>query len=254
MAAVRGDAFGEALLAHLEDGEASAVIERDDGFFGTDELTPYFAPARRWPAHERLAVRHVRGRVLDVGCGAGRAALHFQDRHDVVAIDISPRAVEVSQRRGVADARVLSITKVGLDLGLFDTIVMFGNNFGLFGNANRARTLLRRFRSIATPDCRILAGSNDIHGSADPRHVRYQRANLRRGRMAGQFKLRVRYVFSVSDWFDFLLVSAGEMEQIVMGTGWHIDRIIGSGDPEDPHYVSILRLDRTDTGRRRGRS
>lgn len=38
----------------------------------------------------------------------------------------------------------MSITEIGSGLGKFDTIVMFGNNFGLFGNPNRAKRLLSR--------------------------------------------------------------------------------------------------------------
>src|SRR5439155_25169192 len=98
-----------------------------------------FSPFRRWPKAERAAMRYVRGRVLDVGCGAGRVALHLQERgHDVVGIDLSPGAVEVARRRGAKDVRELAITRVGPKLGLFDTIVMFGNNFGLMGGRRRA--------------------------------------------------------------------------------------------------------------------
>jgi SAM-dependent methyltransferase len=93
--------------------------------------------------------------VLDVGCGAGRVALHFQERgHEVVGIDLSPLAVEVSRRRGVRDARELPVTRVGRALGLFDTFIMFGNNFGLMGSRRRTPWLLRRFRSIANEGAR----------------------------------------------------------------------------------------------------
>src|SRR5919106_2020681 len=92
----RGDAFGSMLLDHLEGKEdVHEIVERDDGFVSAARLN-YFAPVRRWPPVERRALRFVRGRVLDVGCGAGRVAVELQDRgHDVVAIDVSPGALEV---------------------------------------------------------------------------------------------------------------------------------------------------------------
>ncbi len=130
------DAYGALLLAHLaDDTRACEIVERDDGFIETNAGPGvYFKPFRRWAAHERRAMRFVRGRVLDVGAGAGRVSLHLQERgHEVVAIDISPGAVEVCRRRGVRDARLCRFEDVGPELGVFDTVVMWGNNFGLFG-------------------------------------------------------------------------------------------------------------------------
>ena len=98
------------ILEYLETGEGIEIVERDDGFISPSTFGPvaYFTPLRRWPKTERQAIRIARGRVLDVGCGAGRVGLHLQERgHDVVGIDLSPLAVEVSRRRGVRDARKL---------------------------------------------------------------------------------------------------------------------------------------------------
>ncbi|NQT82293.1 class I SAM-dependent methyltransferase, partial [bacterium] len=79
-------------------------------------------------------MRLARGKVLDIGCGAGRNSLYLQQKGlDVLGIDLSPLAIMVCQLRGFKKARVMSITEVDSRLGTFDTIVMYGNNFGLFG-------------------------------------------------------------------------------------------------------------------------
>ena len=58
-----------------------------------------------------VAMEFVRGRVLDMGVGAGRHALHLQAQgHDVVGIDNSPKAVEVCRLRGLEDARGCAAT------------------------------------------------------------------------------------------------------------------------------------------------
>src|SRR5262249_55018353 len=141
------DAYGQLVFAHYNGRPSAEVIERDDHWFDLSAGAPaYFASFEKWPSVERRAIPLVRGRVLDVGCGAGRVALRLRARgHEVVAIDLSPLAIKTCKLRGVRDARVCSITRVSSRLGSFDTIVMFGNNFGLFGNARRARWLLRRF-------------------------------------------------------------------------------------------------------------
>ncbi len=146
------DAFGRGLMDRHQGRKTHMVMERDDGFIsGDDDLTQYFAPPARWRPIDRRALRFARGRVLDVGAGAGRHALALQERgFDVVAIDHSPLAVEVMKARGVTDARVMSVTAIPRSLGPFDTIVMMGNNMGLLGGERRARWLLRRFRGLTS--------------------------------------------------------------------------------------------------------
>ena len=212
-------------------------MERDDGHIEALPTPPrYFAPFRRWPAHQRRALRFVRGRVVDVGAGAGRVALELQNRgHAVVAIDVSPGAVEVCRRRGVHDARVMRFEDVDESLGEIDTVVMFGNNFGLFASPSKARRLLRRLRPLAD---RIVAGSNNPYATEDPAHLAYQERNRSRGRMPGQLRLRVRYRDLIGPWFDYLIVSPDEMGTILEGTEWRIRRLLeqsGSG-----YYVAIL--------------
>jgi SAM-dependent methyltransferase len=195
----------------------------------------YFAPVRRWPAVERQALRYVRGRVLDVGVGAGRVALELQSRgREVVGIDVSPGAVEVARRRGVRDVRLLRFEDVDDSLGRFGTVVMYGNNFGLFARPAKAKRLLRRLRGLAD---RIVAASNDPYGTEDEAHLRYQERNRQRGRMSGELRLRVRYRDLAGPWFDYLIVSPEEMAELVEGTGWRIHRLVRD---EGSYYVAVL--------------
>jgi SAM-dependent methyltransferase len=233
------DAYGQLIVAHHQGLPSAEVIERDDHWFDVSAGAPaYFAPFKQWPAVERRAVPMVRGRVLDVGCGAGRVALHLQARgHEVVGIDSSPLAIKTCRLRGVRDARVCSITQVGVRLGAFDTIVMFGNNFGLFGDPRRARWLLRRFHRLTSPAAKILAESRNPYETTIADHRRYLQRNRRRGRLPGQLRIRVRYGHARTPWFDYLFVSPREMRAIVGGTGWRVSRLIRASGPI---YVAVL--------------
>jgi SAM-dependent methyltransferase len=231
------DAFGRALLDQFTGGNERVIVERDDGYVETEQVAWYFRELRRWHASERQALRRVRGRILDVGAGAGRVALELQRRgHEVVAIDHSPLAIDVCRKRGVRDARVMRLTGIDSALGHFDTVVMFGNNFGLVENPRRARWFLRRLRGITTDDSRIIAVSYDPYGTKDPHNLAYHERNRRRGRMGGQIRLRVRYKLYATPWVDYLMVSSAEMKAIVSGTGWKLDQVVR----DDTFFAGVI--------------
>ena len=240
------DAFGHEMLAWYEGGSGPEIVERDDGLISTSAgPAMYFAPYEEWPSQEREAIAYAQGRVLDIGCGAGRHAIYLQERgHDVLGIDVSPLALEVARRRGLRQTRLLSITQVSARLGSFDTLIMFGNNWGLMGSYRRARWLLRRFRGMTTPRARLIVGSTDPYATTNPDHLAYHERNRQRGRMSGQVRIRVRHGRRASPWFDYLLVSAEEMREIVAGTGWGVSRFFpGDG----PAYAALI--EKTDSAR-----
>ena len=237
------DAFGREIYAHSSGKDVIEITERDDGFIGTGRgPAAYFAPFEDWLPQEHDAMQFVRGRVLDVGCGAGRVCLYLQEHgFEVLGIDNSPLALEVCRQRGVKNLSLTPINQVSSRLGVFDTIVMLGNNFGLFGDYRGAKRLLRRFHRLTSREARIIAESNDIYQTIDPLHLAYQARNRQRGRMSGQIRLRVRYQTCKGPWFDYLMVSPDEMQDILMSTGWHTKRFLHA--PESPLYVAIIEKD-----------
>ncbi|MBN1343471.1 MAG: class I SAM-dependent methyltransferase [Phycisphaerae bacterium] len=235
------DAYGHAMYdAHHGKG-GYEFDERDDGFVGLVGVDVYFKEYTDWDPHERTAILLAKGNVLDIGCGAGRHAIHLQDQGlDVTGIDLSPLAIKVCKLRGLKKAKVLSITQISSKLGTFDTLVMFGNNFGLFGSFRRAKWLLRRMRGMTSDGARILAQSTDPYDVADRRHLAYHKRNRRRGRMSGQIRLRIRYRTYATPWFDYLLAAKKEMRRILDGTGWHVTRFI---DSKGPRYIAVIEKD-----------
>lgn len=233
------DAYGHEINDYFRGEDIREIVERDDGFIAASTgPRAYFAEYEDWPDHYKEAMKFVRGRVLDIGCGAGRISLYLQDQgHDVLGIDISPKAIEVCQLRGLKNSQELSITQVSSKLGIFDSIVMLGNNFGLFGNYRRAKWLLRRFHKLTSPQGRIIAESNDPYQTTDPVHLAYHEYNRQRGRMSGQLRLRVRYRKYKNPWFDYLIVSQDEMRDILQGTGWEVRQFI---DTEASLYIAVI--------------
>jgi SAM-dependent methyltransferase len=233
------DAFGHELLDHLNGKGSWEIIERDDGYFNTSpgaEL--YFSEYEDWSAAEQQAMTHVRGRVLDIGCGAGRHALYLQGQgFDVHGIDNSPGALEVCRRRGFTSTSLTPLTQVSRKLGMFDTLLMMGNNFGLVGTPQRAKWFLRRLKRMTSPEARIVAVTRDVRYTDDPEHLAYHARNRAQGKLAGQVRIRVRYKRYVTPWIDLLMVSKDELGQIANGTGWEVGETI---DDERGLYVAVL--------------
>jgi SAM-dependent methyltransferase len=237
------DAYGAELLAQYRDlsRPIAEIAEREDGFIAASPWPPrYFAAYHDWSKRERQAVRLVKGRVLDVGCGAGRFALHLQNQgHAVTAIDNSPGAVKVSRLRGVKKALLRPIEEISkFPAGSFDSVIMMGNNFGLFGSFHKARRLLQDFARITSQEGQIIAEAMDPYQTKEPLHLAYHRRNRRRGRMAGQIRIRIRHGKTIGPWFDYLLVSKDELKKIVSGTAWQVGRIISD---TGPGYTAVLK-------------
>jgi SAM-dependent methyltransferase len=202
------------------------------------ETNTYFTTYEEWSSYSKEALQYVKGRVLDVGCGAGRHALYLQYQgFDVLGIDISPTAIEVCRLRGLTNAEVMSLEDVNFAPNSFDTILMMGNNFGLFGSFDKAQQLLNKFHTMTSEHALIIAESNDPYQTINPFHLEYHRRNKIRGRMGGQLKMRVRFQRYMGRWFDYLMVSQQEMHEILKGTGWQVKTFICS---DDSQYIAII--------------
>jgi len=235
------DAFGNALFDTYRRREVCAVIERDDGYVDSDRsLETYFAGYEKWARVEQRAVQCATGRVLDIGAGAGRHALYLQTKGlRVTAIDVSPAAVKLCRLRGIKDARVKELAQLNPKDGTFDTVLMLGNNFGLFGSCNGAKRLLKKLAGCTSAGAQLLAEILDPYKTTDPNHLAYHKRNRRRGRMSGQLRIRVRYKQYVTPWFDYLFVSEAELRRILAGTGWEIGDLFRSDGPT--YFVRLVK-------------
>ncbi len=241
MTPTNSDVFGRALLDWAKGGTLPEVLEREDGFTqlgaGPDV---YLSEFNGWPSAERKSLRYMRGRVIDVGCGAGRVALELQDRGvDVVGLDSSPLASRAAKIRGVKKVWSMPIEDLDSRIEAFDSIVLFGNNFGIFGTPTRARQVLINWATRTGPGARIFVESTSAYFGGAPAFDRsYYQRNKARGRSPGQVRLRYHYGHLVGPWFNWIYVSRSELRSLLIGTGWHVERVLAA-QPSEP-YVAIL--------------
>ncbi len=234
------DAYGQEMWAHWKGKDSYEVVEREDGFVGlSGGAKAYFAGYKDWPEIQKRAIKFARGKILDIGCGVGRVGLYLQGKGlNVTGIDNSPLAIRICKARGLRKAKVLPIENIGrFPPHSLDTIIMFGCNFGLFGNFSRARRLLKIMHQITSPNALLIAESNDIYKTKDLVHLAYQKQNRKNGKMPGQLRIRIRFRNYIGDWFEYLLVSPAEMKKILAGTGWKVKKLIRS---KKAMYVAII--------------
>jgi len=234
------DTYGQELWGYFKGDNKFEIVERDDGYITAGlGVSTYFSEYKDWPRHEKEAMKYVKGRVLDVGCGGGRHSLYLQRKgFDVTGMDVSPLAIKICKLRGLKKAKVLSITQINqFRPNSFDTIIMMGNNFGLFGSFKRAKWLLKKFYKTTSRNALIIAETTDPYKRKDPDHLWYHKFNLKRGRMAGQLRIRVKFKKIVGSWMDYLLVSKKELKEILKNTGWKIKKTI---DSKNTKYIAVI--------------
>ena len=233
------DAYGQMMLDYLRDGSGFEIVEHDDGHFGIG-AGPwlYFSEYDAWRQVERDALSLVRGRVLDVGCAAGRFMLWLRDKgHDVVGIDISPGAIEVCKKRGLDESYVMSIGQVSRRIGSFDTILLLGGNGALLGSAPQAKRNLTRLRRVTSTGGRLLCANRDWTTSRDDETRKKARDNMAEGKFSGEHRTRIRYKTFATPFFTSSRMSPDELQKIAAGTGWSVADILDRGEGI---YIAVL--------------
>ena len=232
------DLFGEIMKDAVSGVPAEYLTERDDGNIKESLGSQYVAEFNDWLEPEKLAMDYVRGRVLDIGCGAGRVALYLQEQGlDVIGIDLSPGAIQAAKSRGIENAHLMDAETLEFSEDVFDTVILFGNNFGILGEVPRIAEMLRRLSMITTKDAVILAASVDPLSTDNPKHLAYHEKNRKDGKPPGLLKLRLNYKGKVGDWWNLLLADQSLMADIADQAGWRVDEFIGS----PKYYVGVLR-------------
>ena len=157
------DPMGAAIRDYQSKGKASRLRVLSS-MFDEDEMpvAHLFRTFNQMPRLEQKALSMAKGRVLDIGAGAGCHALALQERGlEVKAIDISPLSCEVMSERGVKDAECVNLFNPQLQ-GKYDTLLLLMNGTGIAGKLNRLSMLLNRLKELLAEGGQILIDSSDL--------------------------------------------------------------------------------------------
>lgn len=209
------DIFGNALHDHFKETKAAKLFIYNK--YGPKEEMPlnvYFRTEIEMPELELIALSRCYGKVLDIGAGAGSHALFLQKSGtDVTAMDISGKAVEIMQERGVKHAIEHDIYAYSGDK--FDTLLLLMNGIGLAGNLEKLRVFLWHTKKLLNPGGQLLFDSSDI--------AYLYGGDLPANRYYGELWYQYGYKGQKTDWFQWLYVDQDTLMAIAHEEGWAIE-------------------------------
>ena len=225
------DPFGLAIYEY-HNGEQTEVHKK----FG---CKTWFSDYEDWFSREKKAINLVKGNVLDIGCAAGRHSIYLQNEGlNVIGIDNSPLAIKTSKKRGLRKAKVQCINNLDSSLGIFDTILMFGNNFGLVGTPDNCKSIFKNFINLTNEDSIILAGSGDIHQTKNVNLIKIIKTNIENNKYPGEWEHVIKFKNQTVK-VPWLYASKNEMKQLLIDTGWKVKRFIDD-DQYDGAFIGII--------------
>lgn len=226
--------MGQAILDYWKTGRAEK-IRVFSPMFEEDEMPVeiLFRKYEDMPAIERHAMDISRGKILDVGAGAGCHALVLQQRGmDVTAIDISPLSVEAMKGRGVQ--KVLEQDFYTLE-GQFYTILLLMNGVGIVGTMERFPLLFRQLESLLAPGGQVLCDSSDLcyiyedeEGVIDLTDVEGY---------YGELTYQLQYKDIIGKPFPWVYVDAETLREKAEENGFEMEVVI-----QGEHYDYLARL------------
>jgi SAM-dependent methyltransferase len=231
------DLFGKAILDYQTNNNPEDIIT-ETSISEADKMSVayLFRDFKEMPKLEQKALQLSKGKVLDVGCGAGSHALYLQNERNlnVKAIDISENAIEACKLRGLKNAEVVNV----LDLDTcekFDTILLLMNGTGVFGKLNQITTYLQKLKNLLNDGGQILIDSSDIIYMFDQdEDGAYE---IPANGYYGELTFNIEYKGEKEDEFDWLYLDYNTLQNAAHANGLECELIL-----EGKHYDYLARL------------
>lgn len=230
------DPMGTAIAEYHKTGKASKLRVFSPGF-DEDEIPVglLFRSFNDMPLLEQKALLLARGKILDVGAGAGCHSLALQDMQKVVtACEISPSSVETMRDRGVKkviEQDFFTLTE------RFDTILMLMNGIGIVGTSDRLPAFFKHIDHLLENHGQLLLDSSDIsyiYEDEDgviclPEGDKYY----------GELEYRMQYRNVKGVPFPWLYIDFDTLQRIAQENGFKAE-LLQNGD----HYDYLARITR----------
>lgn len=231
------DLFGKAIFDFYTKNSPEDIIT-ETSISEEDEMSVeyLFRTYNEMPKIEQKALQLAKGKILDVGCGAGSHALSLQNERnlEVTAIDISEKAIETCLLRGIKNAKAENI--LDFEGEKFDTILLLMNGTGIFGQLKNCNKYLSKLKSLLKPGGQILIDSSDIiymfdededGGKWIPSENDYY----------GELVFNISYKGEKEEPFDWLYLDYNTLQNAAIANGLNCELIL-----EGEHYDYLAKL------------
>ena len=230
------DLFGKAILDYQTNNSPQNIIT-ETTISEEDEMSIayLFRSFDEMPAIEQKALELAKGKILDVGCGAGSHSLYLQNKKqlDITAIDISANAIKTCKLRGIQKTFAQDILTVENEK--FDSILLLMNGTGIFGTLENTPKFLQKLKSLLNPGGQILIDSSDIIYMFDkdedgafevPANGYY-----------GELEFTISYKGETEDSFPWLYLDYNTLQNAALDNGLQCELIL-----EGEHYDYLAKL------------
>ena len=230
------DLFGKAILDY-QTGNSPEDLITETSITEEDEMSVayLFRSYKEMPALEKKALQLAKGKVLDVGCGAGSHSLYLQNEKklEVTAIDISEGAIEACTLRGIKNALCCNVLEFNSEK--FDTIIMLMNGIGITGKLINISTYFQKLKSMLNPGGQILLDSSDIIYMFDEDEDGGKW--IPAGDYYGEVVFTLHYKGETEIPFNWLYVDYNTLQNAAHANGLNCE-LVAEGD----HYDYLARL------------
>ena len=231
------DIFGKAIKDFHSTGYPDDIIVHSPDFDDDVIPVPYlFRTYGEMPGLEQKALQECRGKVLDVGCGAGSHALYLQEEKklQVTAIDTSEGAIEVSRLRGIRDARQISFEEFTGET--FDTLLLLMNGTGIVGRMEQLDPFFEKLRTLLNPGGQVLIDSSDLNYLFEKDEDGGIWIDASEG-YYGQLQYSLSYKGETSPEFDWLYLDFNSLNLAARENGFECELLM-----EGLHFDYLARL------------
>jgi len=231
------DVIGKSLKGYLNGGFPQYIIRGKDGNFEAIDIATFFSNYSDWTDYEKILIaNHAKGRILDIGAGAGRHSLFLQRiGYEVHAIDNSPQAVTLMKIRGVKNVHLMDLRDIDFPAKYFDSALIMYNDLGLAGSIENTLKLFKRLFKITKPRGKVIVTLRNPLFYDDSAELEAKQKNPG---IIEKMKIRMEYADIIGKWFDSMMVSPLELKNLIKDTGWFVDNIV---EGEDDFYGAVLK-------------